>query len=229
MTRIGKVIIFILLLFGCIERSTETEAIKEKVEFNRAMADELKKMAEVDQIAAYIPQGKYEKMSSEQWSAFKDSVFTTHQIRLKQLFDEYGFPGYDLVGKEGSFNFWLMVQHSDHVPDFQKEVLVKMKAEVEKENATPSDYGLLMDRVKLNTGEKQIYGTQVAYNIETCQAYPKNLADSLNVNERRKAIGLEPIEKYLNKMTESHFKMNREFYATRGIDQPKLYKIITAN
>ena len=195
------------------------------VVFNQDLADELKRMAETDQIAAYIPQGEYKKMTSEEWSSFKDSVFTTHQIRLEQIFDKYGFPGYDLIGKEGSFNFWLMVQHSDHLPAFQQEVLVKMKAEVEKENATPSDYGLLVDRVKLNTGEKQVYGTQVAYNLETCQAYPKNLADSLNVNERRKAIGLGSIEAYLNRMTESHFKMNKSFYAERGINEPKLYEI----
>lgn len=62
-------------------------------------------------------------MSNDQWESFKDSIFTTHQIRLKEIFDQYGFAGFDLVGKEGSSNFWLMVQHSDHNPDFQKEKL----------------------------------------------------------------------------------------------------------
>lgn len=38
-------------------------------------------MVEVDQIAANIPQGKYKQLSLEAWNAFKDSVFTTHQIR----------------------------------------------------------------------------------------------------------------------------------------------------
>jgi hypothetical protein len=118
-----------------------------------------------------------------------------------------------------------MVQHSDHLPAFQKEVLEKMKTEVEKGNATPSNYGLLVVRLKLNTGEKQIYGSQVDYNIETCQAYSRNLADSVNVNKRRKSIGLEPMEEYLNRMTESHFKMNKQFYSDRGISEPKLYEI----
>ena len=30
-----------------------------------------------------------------------------------------------------------------------------------------------MDRVRLNTGKKQVYGTQVTYNMNTGQAYPK--------------------------------------------------------
>ena len=225
MKKILGILIIGLSFFGCKENSSEKEEIKQKIEFNQDLADELKKMAEVDQIAAYIPQGEYEKMSNEEWNSFKDSVFTTHQKRLKQIFDKYGFVGFDLAGEEGSRNFWLMVQHSDHNPNFQKEVLEKMKIEVDKGNAIPSNYGLLVDRVNLNTGEKQIYGTQVTYNTETGQAYPKPLEDSLKVNERRKSIGLKPIEEYLNGMTEMHFEMNKENYLKKGVTEPKLYEI----
>jgi len=96
-------------------------------EVNQELADELSRMAEVDQIAAYILQGKYKEMTSEQWNSFKDSVFTTHQKRLKEIFDKYGFVGFDLAGEEGSQNFWLMVQHSDHNSNFQKEILEKKR------------------------------------------------------------------------------------------------------
>ena len=181
-------------------------------------------MAEVDQIAAYIPQGEYKKMSQEEWNAFKDSVFTTHQKRLKQIFDEHGFVGFDLAGEEGSYNFWLMVQHCDHTPDFQKEVLEKMKIEVENKNADSSNYAFLVDRVNINTGKPQIYGTQVEHNFDIAQAYPKKLADSANVNKRRKSIGLEPLEEYLNFMTMSNFQMNKKFYLDKGITEPKLYE-----
>lgn len=215
-----------LLLIGCKEKiSNEKKTQEKKVEFNQNLAAELSRMAEVDQIAAYIPQGEYKKMSNEEWNSFKDSVFTTHQKRLKQIYDEYGFVGFDLAGEDGSRNFWLMVQHSDHNPDFQKEVLEKMKIEVDKENAVPSNYGLLVDRVNLNTDKKQVYGTQVTYNMETGQAYPKPLEDSPKVNERRKSIGLEPIEEYLNSMTEMHFEMNKEFYLKKGVTEPKLYEL----
>ena len=225
MKKILGILIIGLSLFGCKGKTSEKNEIQEKVEFNQDLADELKKMAEVDQIAAYIPQGEYKKMTKEQWNSFKDSVFTTHQKRLKQIFDKYGFVGFDLAGEEGSQNFWLMVQHSDDNPDFQKEVLKKMKIEVEKGNAKPSNYGLLVDRANLNTGQKQIYGTQVDYNFDIAQAYSKNLADSANVNERRKSIGLEPLEEYLNQMTLMNFEMNKQYYLDKGITEPKLYKI----
>ena len=225
MKKLLGILIIGFSLFGCKENSSEKKEIKQKIEFNQDLADELKEMAEVDQIAAYIPQGEYKKMSNEEWNSFKDSVFTTHQKRLKQIFDKYGFIGFDLAGEEGSRNFWLMVQHSDHNPNFQKEVLERMKIEVDKGNAIPSNYGLLVDRVNLNTGEKQIYGTQVTYNMETGQAYPKPLEDSLNVNARRISIGLEPIEEYLNGMTEMHFEMNKDNYLKKGVTEPKLYEI----
>ncbi|WP_350292439.1 DUF6624 domain-containing protein [uncultured Croceitalea sp.] len=210
------------LLLGC--QQVKKEKLEQKVVFNQDLANELNKMVKVDQIAAYIPQGKYEQMTKEQWNAFKDSVFTTHQKRLEQLFDQYGFMGFDLVGEEGSQNFWLMVQHSDHNPDFQKEVLKKMKIAMDNKNAKPSNYGLLVDRVRINTGKKQVFGTQVTYNTAIGQAYPKELEDSINVNQRRKSIGLESIEEYLNNMTKMHFEMNKAYYEEKGIKEPKLYK-----
>ncbi|WP_350290662.1 DUF6624 domain-containing protein [uncultured Croceitalea sp.] len=216
-----KTVLVGFLLLGC--QQVKKEKLEQKVVFNQDLANELNKMVKVDQIAAYIPQGKYEQMTKEQWNAFKDSVFTTHQKRLEQLFDQYGFMGFDLVGEKGSQNFWLMVQHSDHNPDFQKEVLRKMKIAMDNKNAKPSNYGLLVDRVRINTGKKQVFGTQVTYNTEIGQAYPKELEDSINVNQRRKSIGLESIEEYLNNMTKMHFEMNKAYYEEKGITEPKLY------
>ncbi len=209
---------------ACKETPKEVVINESKIAFNQALVDELKKMVETDQVAAYIPQGKHKELSEEDWNTFKDSVFTTHEKRLQDIFNKNGFVGYDLAGEEGSKNFWLMVQHCDHNPDFQNKVLEKMKIEVGNKNAKPSNYGLLVDRVNLNTGKAQVYGTQVTYNFNTGQAYPKTLEDSINVNKRRKSIGLEPLEVYLNEMTKMHFRMNKEGYLKeKGIIEPKLY------
>ena len=53
-----------------------------------------------------------------------------------------------------------MVQHADHDPEFQKRVLNLRRAEVEANNTDARDYAYLTDRVQINTGEEQIYGTQ---------------------------------------------------------------------
>ncbi len=218
-------LIFLSQLFiNCNQSKNRVDADKQETEFNHNLANECEQLVVIDQLAANVRQGKYRNWSTERWSKFQDSVFTSHEIRLKEILDEFGYPGYNLVGEEGSINFWLMVQHCDHNPSFQLSVLDKLKIEVENKNADPSTFGLLTDRVKLNLGEPQIYGTQVDYN-ELGQAYPKNLADSLNVNKIRAEVGLESIEEYLNNMTQMHFDMNKEHLKSKGITKPILYDI----
>jgi hypothetical protein len=213
-------------LFGCKDIKSKQKEIQQKVEFNQNLRDELSKMAVIDQLAAAnaYPPESYSNLTLKEWKSFKDSIYRAHGQRLKEIVNIHGFLGFDKVGKEGSHNFWLMVQHSDHDPAFQLEVLDKMKVQVDNKNANPELYGFLVDRVNLNLGKPQIYGTQVDYNLELAQAFPKHLADSANVNKRRKSIGLESLEDYLNQMSIMHYKMNEQRYIDKGITKPKLYK-----
>ena len=218
-----SVIICSLLFLNCTSEKPKSDKVQ-PVKFDQELADELARMAEVDQIAVFIAQGKYNDYTKEEWKAFKDSVLYTHQKRLEKMFDEHGFVGFNLAGEQGSHNFWLMVQHSDHAPEFQQEILTAMESEVAKGNAKASNFAFLTDRVRKNAGEKQVYGTQVTYNMDIGQAYPRPVEDSLNIDLRRKAIGLEPIEDYLNQLTEMHYEMNKQRYLDLGITEPQLYK-----
>jgi hypothetical protein len=212
-------ILFILLLcFSC-------NSVKLSEQEKNNLKIELKEIVKIDQLAANnasSPKG-YEYLSKEKWLIFKDSVFTNHKIRVETIFDRIGFLGFDKVGKDGSKDFWLIVQHSDKYPDFQKEVLKKMKIEVKKNNANPQNYAYLYDRLKLNIGQKQLYATQIEYN-KFGQAIPKRLEDSTNIDLRRKQYKLENLKEYLNSMTQMHFEMNRQYFMKEGINEPKLYK-----
>ncbi|MBB6130959.1 DUF6624 domain-containing protein [Mucilaginibacter lappiensis] len=141
---------------------------------------------------------------------------------LSNILKHYGYPGYDLVGEKGSNAFWLMAQHSDYDPALQERILAAMKPELTKHNADPKNFAYLTDRVRLNTGRKQLYGTQVTYRNDSCQAIPRALTDSLAVNARRKEIGLEPIESYLNWISQIHFETNKSLFEQKGIHKPKL-------
>jgi hypothetical protein len=126
-------------------------------------------------------------------------------ISVQRIFTKYGYPGYDLVGPTSSHNFWLIVQHMDRQPDFQDSVLTKMKAEVENKNASSIDYAYLVDRVNVNMQRPQIYGTQMEVNIDSTSYVPKLLLDPDKVNERRKSVGLSPIEEYIKIMNGRYF------------------------
>ena len=210
-----------LIITGCYICNTEAQSRK----FNQILADSLSKWAIVDQTAAGFSSTQANKLSPEKWQQYKDSVFQTHGRLLGDILKRYGYPGYDLVGEKGSNCFWLMAQHCDYDPALQEKILAAMKPELAKHNADPKNFAYLTDRVRLNTGSKQVYGTQVTYRTDSCQAIPRALTDSLTVNTRRKEIGLEPIESYLNWMSQLHFDMNKSSYEQKGIHHPKLIPV----
>lgn len=124
-----------------------------------------------------------------------------HQPVLEGIVARYGFPGFQQVGKEGAFEFWFLVQHADAYPSFQRAVLRLMRAEVTRHNASAQDYAFLTDRVALNAGQLQEYGTQVTYTGPGIgRAAPRSLRDPQRVNQRRAAMGMEPLEAYLTRM-----------------------------
>lgn len=211
-----------LFFIGCLLLTWAPCARSQQKPKNRPLADSLAKWAVLDQTAAGPRQGRFKDMSNEERKRYSDSVFAVNEQRLKDIFRQYGFPGYDLVGEQGSNHFWLMTQHCDKDPAFQEHVLSAMQAQLKRHNADPKNFAYLTDRVRINMNRKQLYGTQVTYNTDSCQAVPKLLEDSLNVNKRRKEIGLEPLESYLNWMSEAHFEMNKAVYEKKGIHHAKV-------
>ncbi len=102
MKKIYGILVIGLLLIGCKQKINESEITETKVEFDEELTDELAKMVVIDQLAAAnaYPPESHSNLTLEEWKSFKDSIFRTHQKRVKQIFDNFGFPGYDLVGEE---------------------------------------------------------------------------------------------------------------------------------
>ena len=123
-------------------------------------------------------------------------VIRTNFPTVKKILAAYGFPGYSLVGQESCRHYFLLVQHSDFDSKFQRRALQKMRREVAGNNASRQQYALLVDRIATTQGKLQVYGTQVLMSSDT-KVKPCMAPDKLN--ERRKTMGLEPIEVYLAK------------------------------
>ncbi|UPL50188.1 DUF6624 domain-containing protein [Hymenobacter sublimis] len=140
--------------------------------------------------------------------------FARHQPLLEKMVRQYGYPGFRQVGEKSSNNFWLLVQHADAYPTFQRQVLKLMRREVKRKNANPENYAYLTDRVALNAGQLSEYGTQVTFEGtgSTIRAIARPLRDPSHVNKRRAALGLEPLETYLENST----KVTREMNAPKG-------------
>lgn len=129
---------------------------------------------------------------------------STNLLQLKDIIARSGFPGYIQVGEQSSDNFWLLLQHCDKDVAFQEEALGLMKAEVDNGNANGINYAYLLDRTSVNRGKMQVYGTQMQLNSDSSSYEPQPLTDPGNVNSRRTAVGLPPIEDYIMQMNKRY-------------------------
>ncbi|MFV8357162.1 DUF6624 domain-containing protein [Flavobacterium sp. XS1P32] len=153
----------------------------------------------------------------------RDSVGIDNQKKIKKIYSEYGYLGYNKIGQESSKKFWITIQHADNDIKFQQKMLKALEKEIEKNNAEKSNYAMLEDRIAINLNQKQRFGSQVTYN-KVGQAIPKNgLLDSLNIDNLRLKYNLSSFKEYYNEMTTSHFEMNKNYYVKQGMTAPKLY------
>jgi hypothetical protein len=129
-----------------------------------------------------------------------NSTDSINYFKLWQIFITHGFPNYDLAGETGSANFWLLMQHQDKHVKFQEAVLEKMKVEMEKGKASSVNYAYLRDRVNVNSGKLQIYGTQMILNADGTSYVPQPVIEPEKLNERRASVGLDSIEAYIQLM-----------------------------
>jgi hypothetical protein len=115
--------------------------------------------------------------------------------RLAEIIDEHGWPTRSLVGDDGATAAWLIAQHSDLDVEFQERALELLRQAVDDGEADPTELAYLEDRVALNRGRPQTYGTQIA--CVDGRAEPAELADPDRVEELREEVGLQPLEDYL--------------------------------
>ncbi|MBV9445974.1 MAG: hypothetical protein JO345_08785 [Streptosporangiaceae bacterium] len=114
---------------------------------------------------------------------------------LKRVIARAGWPGATLVGPDGAHAAWLLAQHADADPAFQRECLGLLTAAVAAGEATRRQLAYLTDRVLLAEGGPQEYGTQVT--SRDGQHVPRDLRDPGGVDSRRASMDLEPLADYL--------------------------------
>lgn len=129
-----------------------------------------------------------------------DSINELHYLRIRQIVKIHGFPNFSLVGYSGMQGAWLLIQHQDKYPGFQKEALRLLKKELRRNEADSRQYAYLVDRVHINTGKKQIYGTQTRLKPDSSSFEVEPTRAPRKLNKRRKAVGLEPLEEYIQKL-----------------------------
>lgn len=143
------------------------------------------------------------RVYTEQWAlhAREISEAGTHALLrrnsdwLKAVLARIGWFDISRYGAEASQAAWLIVQHSDHDPAWQERVLADLAPRVARGDMQRSYYAYLVDRVAVNAGRPQTYGTQGHCrgrgNLELLP-----VIDRPNLDRRRAGMGLDNVAEY---------------------------------
>jgi hypothetical protein len=113
-----------------------------------------------------------------------------------------GWPGQSLVGADGAHAAWLLAQHADRDPAFQRKCLELMAHAVELGEASRAELAYLTDRVLLAEGQPQEYGTQMTADQDGWR--PRRLRDAGHVDERRAGMSLGTLAEYVADMERAY-------------------------
>jgi hypothetical protein len=114
-------------------------------------------------------------------------------VRVEEILARREWPSPDEVGERASTAVFLVIQHSDSM--VHARYLPRMRAAVQRGDAQPEHLALLEDRLLTEQGKPQLYGSQVRTDDKGKSAFFP-IADEPNVDKRRAAVGLEPLEEY---------------------------------
>ena len=125
-----------------------------------------------------------------------DMIDRRNTLRMKSIIKEYGWPGPALVGWDGTEAAFLLVQHADHRT--QKELLPLMRKEYRAGILSGPNYALFIDRVLVEDGRPQVYGSRARpfdqWEMGEPRLYP--IEDEANVDKRRAEVGLSSLAEY---------------------------------
>lgn len=181
-------------------RALETELQGKVAALDQGERAELLKLAEQDQQNRQDFTGMVKRLATgtpEAKAAFAafNSADSAIQNRLRALIRANGWPTRSRVADDGAHAAWLVVQHMP-IED-QRAYLPKLQAAVKAGEAQPGDGALLLDRVLSRDKKPQMYGSQITLSSATGQMTLDPISNEACVNQRRRSVGLEPLEDYL--------------------------------
>jgi hypothetical protein len=141
--------------------------------------------------------GRDSQQMQDLWKVIKETD-AANLIKVTAILDNYGWLGADQIGPKANGTLFLVIQHSDLAT--QQKYLPMMRTAVRDGKANASALALLEDRVALGQGRPQIYGSQIMRDqTHGGKYYVRPIADPDKVDERRAAVGLEPLADYVKK------------------------------
>lgn len=182
----------------------KVEANKDEYEkdFDKPLKKQLEKLYVKDQTLRQLMREAEDKFGreSEEMDYFWDLILeqdSLNEIEVIEILNKHGWVGKSEVGDRANITVWLVIQHAPI--ELQEKYLPLLEASVKAGESKGSNLALLADRIEMRNKRPQIYGSQITRDKETGKEIVYEVRDSEYVNQRRKEVGLGPIEDYVKR------------------------------
>ncbi len=186
--------VFLFLIIASLSSCNQYNHILEEVYDNDQAAREWTKemsLLSADEIVEY--------------STEMERVDSLNQVTVFGILDKEGWPSH--LSDKANRAIWIVIDHSDLA--YRSKYLDLVKEKAEEGVLDKTDYAILKDRVLMEEGKPQIYGTQIKMAativddeiaLQLCLWPVENPA---TLDSLRSTVGLSPIEEYLKASSKS--------------------------
>lgn len=177
-------------------------------ELDDALADSLSKLPTEQKIKHIKKAGSPEyKLSKRQYDSLvqlQKNLDAANQVRIIQIYETYGWPGSNLIGKEAGLVGVMML----HFPvPLKLSLYPKLKREYKGGNINGTSVARMYDKYLLEVKKPLLYGMFDHYDSTTKATLPPMIKNIKKTNRARRKLGLPPLEKYrISKSISSNVK-----------------------
>ncbi|ODA71629.1 DUF6624 domain-containing protein [Streptomyces sp. AVP053U2] len=122
---------------------------------------------------------------------------------LGEIVVRYGWPGRSQVGENGCQAAVAIAVHADQDRQLQSRFLAALHEAAQQGEATPAQWAHVQDRMLVNSGQAQLYGTQHWYRPDGLLE-PHPITDPAQLDARRADAGLPPYTEQARRLRERH-------------------------
>lgn len=132
-------------------------------------------------------------LANELWKKMRvsDSIVL---LKLLSIIDTIGWPTQSKVGKLGASAAFLIIDHAPR--DIMEKYFPYLEIAARNGEASLSNYATMKDRILVNRGKKQLYGTQKYWDAAQGKFVFFAIEDEKNINKLRKEVGLPPLPEF---------------------------------
>ncbi|WP_438968888.1 DUF6624 domain-containing protein [Nonlabens sp.] len=118
----------------------------------------------------------------------------SNMAAIEQILDKCGMPSIETAGEKGMSAIWLVIQHAGtekRTKYFPMLLEASKKGDIERQ-----EIALMQDRMLMESGEPQLYGSQLFMNADGSYELHE-IKEPSKVDARRAIMGLGPLSEYV--------------------------------